>query len=122
MENNNNSKTLEIIHALENSLKKEENIRKNCEKIIDKYLNNPNEYCKILIDILNNYNNNSLFPNALKNASIQLKNVILNYWDKEDFSEKKFVTDNILYLLSQAKDLIELKNYQVIIKKIMQWK
>ena len=119
MENNNNSKTLEIIHALENSLKKEENIRKNCEKIIDKYLNNPNEYCKILIDILNNYNNNSLFPNALKNASIQLKNVILNYWDKEDFSEKKFVTDNILYLLSQAKDLIELKNYQVIIKKII---
>ena len=51
-------------------------------------------------------------------AKIKLKNVILNYWDKEDFSEKKFVTDNILYLLSQAKDLIELKNYQVIIKKI----
>lgn len=119
MENINNSKTFEIIHALENSLKNDENIRKNCEKIIDKYLNNPNEYCKILIDILKNYNNYSFPPNALKNASIQLKNVILNNWGKEAFSEKKLVTDNILYLLSQSKDLIELKNYQLIIKKII---
>ena len=73
MESNFTQNVNVVLQALENSLKSDAALRAASESILNQYHSNPNEYIAVLLEILLKHKNQS---DAVKNASVQLKNVI----------------------------------------------
>ena len=123
MESNFTQNVTIVLQALENSLKSDAALRAASESILNQYHSHPNEYIAVLLEILLKHKNQS---DAVKNASVQLKNVIKENWKKKQGDvfiltpqSKESIKENILQLMSMAQDKIELKNYQVLAKKII---
>ena len=123
MESNFTQNVTIVLQAFENSLKSDAALRAASESILNQYHSHPNEYIAVLLEILLKHKNQS---DAVKNASVQLKNVIKENWKKKQGDvfiltpqSKESIKENILQLMSMAQDKIELKNYQVLAKKII---
>ena len=118
---NNNIK--EFIYNLENSINPINEIQKKCENYLLQAKTNPFLYIQKLIYILNSYNNFNINLNIIKIASIQLKNIIIEYLNSMDKIEEnniKYIQGNIITLYQNSIDKVSMKNYEIIIYNLLE--
>ncbi len=118
---NNNIK--EFIYYLENSINPNNEIQKKSENYLLQTKTNPFLYIQKLIYILNSYNNFNINLNLIKIASIQLKNIIIEYlnsMNKIDENNIKYIQGNIISLYQNSIDKVSMKNYQIIIYNLLE--
>ncbi len=113
-----NIKELKI--ALENSLNSNAEIRTKAESYLFSLKIYPNIYSLKLLEILINRNNDNYNEILFQNCCIQLKNIICeNIIGNLKDETISIIQHNIFNLLTNAKDKVEMKNYQIIIYKIL---
>ena len=107
--------------ALQNSLNPfDNNIRIKANNFLFTLKSYPDEYCLKLIEILLESINEIYNEVLIQNSSIQLKNIICdNIYGNLREETINNVQKNIFILLSNAKSKVEMKNYQIIIYKIL---
>ena len=124
MDENFNLNINELKIALENSLNCNADIRTKAESFLLSLKIYPNIYCLKLLEILLNKNNENYNEILFQNCCIQLKNIICeNILGNLKDETINIIQKNIIILLINAKDKVQMKNYQIIIYKILKyWK